>query len=145
MKSFQIHPYIISLIFLFGNTIVAYSENLISESIYQGGLYYGFDHVFSEASPLRFSLNDHNLPGKWSCRLKTTSENMTDIPVDLMVDIVISIQRLCHSTCGKKRLFEHLILWITEMNLHYMFLSVLRVENMMKGVSGWDYFLAGHL
>ena len=46
MKSFQIHPYIISLIFLFGNTIVAYSENLISESIYQGGLYYGFDHVF---------------------------------------------------------------------------------------------------
>lgn len=83
MKSFQIHPYIISLIFLFGNTIVAYSENLISESIYQGGLYYGFDHVFSEASPLRFSLNDHNLPGKWSCRLKTTSENMADIPVDI--------------------------------------------------------------
>lgn len=84
MKSLHIPPYIISLIFLFSNSIAIYSENLISDSIYQSGISYDFNHVFSEASPLHFSLIDSEVTGKWSCALMANNENMIDISVDAL-------------------------------------------------------------
>lgn len=74
--------YIICLIFLGYNSIEAYSENLISESVYQAGSYYDFKHIFSDASPLQFSLNDSNISGKWSCMLKSNSDETLDMPID---------------------------------------------------------------
>lgn len=84
MKSLHIPPYIISLIFLFSNSIAIYSENLISDSVYQSGISYDFNHVFSEATPLHFSLIDSEVSGKWSCALMANNENMIDISVDAL-------------------------------------------------------------
>ena len=82
MKYIQITPYIIFLIFIVYNSIGAHSENLISESVYQAGSYYDFNHIFSDASPLQFSLNDSNISGEWSCILKSNSDKTLDMPID---------------------------------------------------------------
>ena len=43
-----------------------HAQNLISEDIEQNGTIYGFDHVFTDPSPLKFVLTDWSVKGEWN-------------------------------------------------------------------------------
>ena len=78
----QLAVMITGILCILNNTIPVYSANLISDVVVQNNFQYGFDHSFGNEGPLKFSLINPQLSGKWACELKSKDGSYIGLPCD---------------------------------------------------------------